>query len=118
MINTPTIDSRIITLDNIICTNIDSIPAEDRGFLSQNILAQLRKLVEHVDLKIYFMDQGKELEINQDNFKQAEKHIAARKGTKFLNDFHNFLQISESHYITNDDSAERLMLKYYAYYII
>lgn len=117
MINTPTIDSRIITLDNIICTNIDSISAEDRGFLSQNILAQLRKLVEHVDLKIYFMDQGKELEINQDNFKQAEKYIAARKGTKFLNDFHNFLQISESHYITNDDSAERLMLKYYAYLI-
>ena len=117
MINTPTIDSRIITLDNIICTNIDIISAEDRGFLSQNILSQLRKLVEHVDLKIYFMDQGKELEINQDNFKQAEKHIAARKGTNFLNDFHNFLQISESHYITNDDSAERLMLKYYAYLI-
>lgn len=117
MINTPIIDSRIITLDKIICTNIDSISAEERGFLSQNILAQLRKLVEHVDLKIYFMDKGKELEINQDNFKQAEKHIAARKGTKFLNDFHNFLQISESHYITNDDSAERLMLKYYAYLI-
>lgn len=117
MINTPTIDSRIITLDNIICTNIDIISAEDRGFLSQNILSQLRKLVEHVDLKIYFMDQGKELEINQDNFKQAEKHIVARKGTKFLNDFHNFLQISESHYITNDDSAERLMLKYYTYLV-
>lgn len=33
------------------------------------------------------MDQGKEFEINQDNFKQAEKHIAVRKGTKFLNDF-------------------------------
>lgn len=117
MVNTPTIDNRIITLDNIICTNIDSISADDRGFLSQNILSQLRKLVEHVDLKIYFMDQGKELEINQDNFKQAEKYIAARKGTKFLNDFHNFLQISESHYITNDDSAERLMLKYYKYLI-
>ena len=117
MINTPTIDNRIITLDNIICTNIDRISAEERGFLSQNILSQLRKLVEHVDVKIYFMDQGKELEINQDNFKQAEKHIATRKGTKFLNDFHNFLQISESHYITNDDSAERLMLKYYAYLI-
>lgn len=117
MVNTPTIDNRIITLDNIICTNIDSISVDDRGFLSQNILSQLRKLVEHVDLKIYFMDQGKELEINQDNFKQAEKYIAARKGTKFLNDFHNFLQISESHYITNDDSAERLMLKYYKYLI-
>lgn len=117
MINTPKIDSRIIILDNIICTNIDSISAEDRGFLSQNILSQLRKLVEHINLKIYFMDQGKELEINQDNFKQAKKHIAARKGTKFLNAFHNFLQISESHYITNDDSAERLMLKYYTYLI-
>ena len=117
MIDTPITDSRITTLDNIICKNIDNTSAEDRGFLSQNILSQLRKLVEHVDLKIYFMDRGKELEINQDNFKQAEKHIAARKGTKFLNDFHNFLQISESHYITNDDSAERLMLKYYEYLI-
>lgn len=33
------------------------------------------------------MDQGKELEINQNNFKQAEKHIVVRKETKFLNDF-------------------------------
>ena len=117
MINTPVIDNRIFTLDNIICNNIDRIPSEDRGFLSQNILSQLRKMVEHVALKICSADQGKELEINQDNIKQAKNYIAARKGTKFLNDFHNFLQISESHYITNDDSAERLMLKYYAYLI-
>lgn len=32
MINTPTIDNRIITLDNIICTNIDRISAEREDF--------------------------------------------------------------------------------------
>lgn len=117
MIDTPIIDNRIYTLDNIVCNNIDTISADDRGFLSQNILSQLRKIVEHVALKICSVDQGKELEINQDNIKQATNYIAARKGTNFLNNFHNFLQISESHYITNDDSAERLMLKYYAYLI-
>ena len=108
MINTPTIDNRIITLDNIICTNIDRISAEERGFLSQNILSQLRKLVEHVDLKIYFMDQGKELEINQDNFKQAEKHIAARKGTKFLNDFHKMYGIYDLVAICSNSNSVHL----------
>ena len=39
------------------------------------------------------MDQGKELEINQNNFKQAEKHIAVRKETKFLNDFQTIIEI-------------------------
>ena len=35
MINTPIIDSRIITLDKIICTNIDSISAEERDFITK-----------------------------------------------------------------------------------
>ena len=117
MINTPIIDAKIKEIDNIICQNIDIIPIENRGFLSQNILAQLRKLVEHINLKIYFNNQNKELEINQDNFKQAKNFVASKGKLKFLIDFHNFLQISESHYITNDDSAERLMLKYYEYLI-
>lgn len=117
MINTPIIDGKIQILDNNICSNIDTILSEDRGFLSQNILAQLRKIVEHIALKICSIGIGKELEINQDNIKQAKNYIAAKGKMKFINDFHNFLQISESHYITNDDSAERLMLKYY-YYLI
>lgn len=117
MVDTPITDARIKTLDNIICTNIDNFSSTDRGFLSQNILSQLRKIVEHVFLKIYFSETGKEQEIDQANFKCAEKYIAARKNSKFLYDFHNFLQISESHYITSDESAERLMLKYYTYLI-
>ena len=39
------------------------------------------------------MDQGKELEINQNNFKQAEKHIAVRKETEFLNDFQTIAKL-------------------------
>lgn len=116
-INTPIIDERIRILDNNICKNIDTISSDQRGFLSQNILSQLRKLVEHVALKICSNSQGKELEINQDNIKQSKNYIASKGKMKFLNDFHNFLQISESHYITNDESAERLMLKYYTYLI-
>ena len=48
MVDTPITDARIKTLDNIICTNIDNFSSTDRGFLSQNILSQLRKIVEHV----------------------------------------------------------------------
>jgi len=34
---------------------------------------------------------------------------------KFLNRFHNFLQITASHYTLDEENSERLMLKYYEY---
>lgn len=47
------IDTQIQDINNNICKNIKNINILDRGFVSQNILAQIRNLVEHIYLKIY-----------------------------------------------------------------
>ena len=38
--------NRIKTVDSNICKNIDQITCENRGFVSQNILSQLRNFCE------------------------------------------------------------------------
>ena len=47
------IDKRIYSCNEAICKNIESLQANERGLLSQNILSQLRNFLECVFLKIY-----------------------------------------------------------------
>ena len=47
------IDKAIYDADTAICKNIDHFDSSERGLLSQNILAQLRNLVEYIAKKIY-----------------------------------------------------------------
>ena len=51
------IDSEIITIDRNISGNIEVFDDSQRGLLSQNILSQLRNLVELVSLKAYNHDK-------------------------------------------------------------
>ncbi len=53
MSNTPSIDKHIYTIDKVICRHIAEANGDNRGLVSQDILAQLRNLVEHIMLKIY-----------------------------------------------------------------
>ncbi len=53
------IDRQILVVDNTICNSIDALCAEQRGFLSQMILAQLRNFVEHIMLKTCAIDKLK-----------------------------------------------------------
>lgn len=46
-------DRNILIVSENICKNIASITDDDRGFKSQNILNNLRHLVEAVDQRIY-----------------------------------------------------------------
>ena len=46
------IDKRIYSCNEAICKNIESLQANERGLLSQNILSQLRNFLECVFLKI------------------------------------------------------------------
>ena len=45
------VDKAILVTDKAICKNIDRFDSSERGLLSQNILAQLRNLVEYIAQK-------------------------------------------------------------------
>ena len=107
------IDKEILITDKVICGNIEEFYDKDRGFLSQNILSQLRNFVEYIALKEYFKDDE---DPNDYNLRTEALNGMRRHGNlKFLSDFHALLQKSVSHYTVDKDGAERLMLKYYEY---
>lgn len=105
----------IKNIDDTICNNIEKFNSDERGLLSQNILAQLRNFVEHIALKI--LEDAKSQEINNtyENIQASIEYIKARGDLKFLSRLHKLLQISSSHYTLDEENSERLMLKYYEY---
>lgn len=109
------INNEIFTINKVISKNIDIFDDSERGLLSQNILGQLRNLVELIFLKIYNQRKNENLEPKYENFRIAEKFVKSIGTLKFLNKFHNLLQISVSHYTLDENASERLMLKYYEY---
>ncbi|WP_204369064.1 hypothetical protein [Methylocucumis oryzae] len=68
-------------------------------------------------LKIYAVTELKVLDVddNYDNICKSILFVKTRGNLKFLRKFHDFLQISTSHYTLEEESSERLMLKYYEY---
>lgn len=110
------IDKAIYDTNLNICKNISRFDSSERGLLSQNILSQLRNLVEYIAEKI--MANGSDTDPN--DYKLKEKAISFIKGQgqyRFLNLFHSLLQKSVSHYTVDENGSERLMLKYYEYLI-
>lgn len=107
------IDAKILEIDRVICGNISKLYDSERGLLSQNILSQLRNFVEYTSLKAY--RNGAEVEDTYQNITSANNYVSSRGELKFLSRFHNFLQITASHYTLDEENSERLMLKYYEY---
>lgn len=107
------IDSQILNINQTICKNIDSFTDLERGFLSQNILSQLRNFVEHIMLKIW--NHPSDVENSYPNIQEAIKFVRSRGELKDLRRFHDYLQIVASHYTQDEENSERLMLKYYEY---
>ena len=108
------IDKAILDTNQVICKNIDRFDDSERGLLSQNILAQLRNLVEYISQKIY--SNGQDIDPNNYEKKQdAWDYIKSQGQLSFLSKFHNLLQKSVSHYTIDENGSERLMLKYYEY---
>jgi Viral (Superfamily 1) RNA helicase. len=112
------INKKILEANNNIERIIDKLSKDDRGFLSQNILSELRTFVEYIAFKIHLDGQSAVKDYNNNTIKEALNYIKGRSSTKFIEKFHYYLQITTSHYIQNDDSAERLMLKYYKFLIL
>lgn len=106
------IDKAILDTNGAICGNIKLVNFTDRGFISQNILGQIRNFVEYVAIKAY--SNGADVNPNDYNYRVAALKDMERHGNlRFLYKFHEMLQKSVSHYTVDKDGSERLMLKYY-----
>ena len=100
-----------ITIDD----NISQKDYLNRGLLSQNILSQLRNLVEDVIVLWYNKKFNDNLDNSFEHKKIAYKELHKRSNPRFLSDFHRYLQSSKSHYTPDYNGAELLMQKYYYY---
>ncbi len=107
------VDEKILVINQAICQNIEMKEVLERGLLSQNILSQLRNLVEHISFKEYC--NGKDLDITFENLQQGNKYVENNGKFKLLKQFHKLLQITTSHYTLEPENSTRLMLKYYEY---
>ncbi len=107
------VDKKIIDTCKNISSNIDKLE-DDIGLLSQNILSQLRNLIEAIISKIYIREKSLE-DANVDYQTTITPGINYVKGIakyRFLINFHNSVQISSSHYLEDENISERLMYKY------
>lgn len=109
----PTIDISIQKINNVICRHLDSIENSSRGAISQDILEQLMKFVNHVMLKFYA--NGRDIAINEENIAKAVEFSQINSELVTLYKFRNYLQIVTTQYTLDEDGSERLMLKYYQY---
>jgi len=105
------IKKEILKINLNIEKNLEKISDIERGFYSQNILKKLRDFVEHTALLIY--SNGNDIDNSYENIKNALSFLRRKGQFRFLSKFHKFLQKVASHYTVDEDSAERLMLKYY-----
>ena len=107
-----TVGEQIRSADEAICQNIDSL-TDQRGLLSQNVLAQLRNLVEGVIVRLH--RGSSDAEFDYVLVAPGLAYVRANAKLNFLGKFHKLIQKSASHYTLEGDASERLMLKYYEY---
>ena len=107
-----TVGEQIQRANSAICKNTDSL-ADDRALLSQNVLAQLRNLVEGVVVRLHTGTSSAEFEYQA--VAPALSFVRANARFSFLGRFHKLIQKIASYYTLDGDASERLMLKYYEY---
>jgi energy-coupling factor transporter ATP-binding protein EcfA2 len=107
-----TVGEHIQSTDAAICQNIASL-ADQRELLSQNVLAQLRNLVEGVAVRLRL--GSADAEYNYPAIGLGLAFVKAKGQYSFLSRFHKLLEASASHYTMDGDASERLMLRYYEY---
>lgn len=105
----------IANIDRNICENIKNIQFNERGFISQNILSQLRNFVESIAVALLTKHCPNASYRNYADIQAGLKNIQGKGQYKYLEKFHKLLQKSVSHYTVSLESSERLMLKYYEY---
>lgn len=104
--------NQIQNASNAISNNIATL-SDNRELLSQNVLAQVRNLVEGV--AVLFYRNSLEADFSYPEINPAMENISGDGKLNFIFRFHRLLQKVASHYTFDGDSSERLMLKYYEY---
>lgn len=107
------IEQAVINSDRTICENIDTIGATKKDLVYQNILNGLRTFLEAIALRIYNSDNNCQPSYSYDCIKTALKYISSVDRYGEIARFHSFLQRSKSHFSSDDDDAERLMIRYF-----
>lgn len=107
-----TVSKQIHSADEAICRNIESL-VDQRALLSQNVLSQLRNLVEGVAVRLH--TGSPDAEFNYAAVELGLAFVKSKARFNFLGKFHKLIQKSASHYTLDGDASERLMLKYYEY---
>jgi len=107
-----TVNNQILSANQAICQNI-ALLVDQRKLLSQNVLSQLRNLVEGIAVHLH--TGSSDTEFNYEVIGPALEFIRGRGKLNFLSRFHKLIQKSASHYTYDGDNSERLMLKYYEY---
>ncbi len=106
------IENQILSANQAICSNITSL-SDHRSLLSQNILSQLRNLIEGI---VVFTQAGTlQSDFHYNKVGPALEYVKRNGKLNFLAKFHKLIQKSASHYTFDGDASERLMLKYYEY---
>lgn len=107
-----TVSEQIQRADDTICRNIAALP-DQRALLAQNVLSQLRNLVEGVAVRLHA--GSPDAEFDYAAVQAGLAFVRSRARFNFLGKFHKLIQKSASHYTLDGDASERLMLKYYEY---
>lgn len=107
-----TVAQHIAATDSAICSNIATLTSQ-RDLLAQNVLSQLRNLVEGVAVRLH--TGSGETEHDYAAIEAALAWVRANGRLNFVTRFHTLLQPSASHYTFDGDTSERLMLRYYEY---
>ena len=107
-----TVLNQVQNASGAISHNIANL-SDNRELLSQNVLAQIRNLVEGV--AVLFYRNSLDAEFSYPEINPALEYISGDGRLNFVYRFHKLLQKVASHYTFDGDASERLMLKYYEY---
>lgn len=109
-------EKEITYISNVIEKNIEYYEQiKDKGFLSENILAQLRNLIEDVAILINNRENDQSLDTQYENISPSLDFLKGKSKYKFILDFYNFLKGTSSHYTPSEDGAEKLVAYYFRY---
>ena len=106
-------DELLMTHSKAIEEIVDLVSNDNRAFVSQLMLSNLRHFVEHVMLKIYCEDNNLDLNDDWVNIQSAVSYVYTHNQYRLFGNFHKkHLQKSVSHKIQNAQYSETLVLMY------
>ncbi len=110
-----TLLSKLLEQNTKIERDISRIGSFDDGEICSNVITKLRTFVEHIAAYHYTKQKGLADVVTQENITAGIPFVKHDKKLKFINDIHNCLQACASHYVVDEVTSPRLILKYLPY---